>query len=135
MTNLARVMDLISQSFDTMNDMPMWAMPNFNYPKVNLSRGKDGKYKFEFAVAGFDESELSVEVVNDYILISGIPGTKESNYIWKNISTKPFGVKIKAPNIKDIGTPELVNGILSIEMGEAAEVQPRKITIKKPIKE
>jgi HSP20 family molecular chaperone IbpA len=127
--SLLKMLDQISQSFDE----TLWNMPNFRYPLVNLSRTSEGKFKFEFAVAGFDESELQVEVGPNYFDVIGIPSEKPNNYVWKNFSTKPFNLRIKVPNIDAVGNPEFVNGVLSVEVGAAEAAPIRKLTIKKPV--
>lgn len=54
--------------------------PNFSYPPMNIYLTPDRSIVFEFAVAGFDEKDISLSFQGDYMLFSariGLESTPE----------------------------------------------------------
>ena len=54
--------------------------PNYSYPPMNVFMTADRSLVFEFALAGFDEKDISLSFQGDYMVFSAtIPGTGETN--------------------------------------------------------
>ena len=48
--------------------------PNYSYPPMNIFMTKDRSLVFEFAIAGFDEKDISLSFQGDYMVFSAIIG-------------------------------------------------------------
>lgn len=104
-----------------------------NYPPYNIAQLDDTHYVIELAVAGFDESEIDVELKDQHLIIKGVREKKdqEIKYTHKGISTRNFerdftladNVQVKAATVK--------NGILAIALEHIVpeEQKPKKIAI------
>ena len=52
--------------------------PNYSYPPMNVFMTRDRSLIFEFALAGFDEKDISLSLQGDYmVFLAKIPGTGE----------------------------------------------------------
>jgi molecular chaperone IbpA len=58
-----RMFDELSRTAGTLNAS--------NYPPYNIIKESETIWKIEVAVAGFDESELDVEIVNNELVVTG----------------------------------------------------------------
>ena len=73
-----RMFDELSRTAGTLNAT--------NYPPYNIIKESETIYKIEIAVAGFDESELDIETVNNELIITGSKHPKEgleTQYLYK----------------------------------------------------
>ena len=103
------------------------------YPPYNIELVAEDQYRISMAVAGFDRSELDVEVERDTLKIVGRKRKDEqtATYLHRGIATRDFEHRFKlADQVKVVGS-HLDNGLLSIalvrELPEA--LKPRKIAI------
>ena len=55
-----------NQSFDENTDF----YPNYSYPPMNVLMTEDRSLVFEFALAGFDEKDLNLSFLGDYMIFS-----------------------------------------------------------------
>jgi len=65
------------QHFDENTDY----YPNYSYPPMNVLMAEDRTLVFEFALAGFDEKDISLSFQGDYMVFSariGTPNTEDS---------------------------------------------------------
>jgi molecular chaperone IbpA len=118
---------LESYGFNTknMNDLLDAITGNFtrlttgNYPPFNVV--KDGNAtKIEIAVAGFDQSELSIEVEDTHygrvLTVKGVHKDEaKAEYLFRGLSERSF-TRSFSINKFDISSTELVNGVLSIRL-------------------
>jgi HSP20 family molecular chaperone IbpA len=51
--------------------------PNYSYPPMNVLMTKDRTLVFEFAIAGFDEKDISLSFQGDYMVFSARMGAAE----------------------------------------------------------
>ena len=102
------------------------------YPPYNIKE-KDDKGVIEFAVAGFAEKDLKVEMKENTLSIYGCKDDKESDYIHKGISSRQFTRKFQLHKQVVIDDAELKDGMLRVkyhrEIPESEK--PRQISIKK----
>ena len=103
-----------------------------SYPPYNI-REKDDKGIIEFAVAGFAEKDLKVEVKENSLCVYGCKEEKSSNDFWhKGISDRSFTKKFQLHKQIVVTGAELKNGMLSVayhrEIPESEK--PKKIEIK-----
>ena len=102
------------------------------YPPYNIKE-KDDKGVIEFAVAGFAEKDLKVEVKEQTLHVSGCKEEKTSEDFWhKGISDRSFIKKFQLHEHIMINGAELKDGLLKVayhrDIPEAEK--PKQIKIK-----
>jgi molecular chaperone IbpA len=104
-----------------------------NYPPFNIIREDDSFYRIEVAVSGFSEDELSVELKESTLTVSGTVGVSdiEAEYLHKGISSRDFERNFTLNQDVVVNSAKIVNGLLSIELEHIIpeEKRPRKIEI------
>ena len=102
------------------------------YPPYNIKE-KDDKGVIEFAVAGFAEKDLKVEVKENTLSIHGCKESKDSEDFWhKGISDRSFTKRFQLHKHIIVDNAELKDGLLKIsyhrDIPEAEK--PKQIKIK-----
>ncbi|MCZ4091487.1 MULTISPECIES: Hsp20 family protein [Sinorhizobium] len=104
------------------------------YPPYNIERTGENAYRITMAVAGFDESELSVEAREHTLTIKGEKSEdkgEESQFLHRGIAKRAFERRFQLADHVEIKSASLKNGLLHIdlvrEIPEAAK--PRRIEI------
>ena len=103
------------------------------YPPYNIELTEKDKYRITMAVAGFNRSELDIEVEQDALKIVGRkerPG-KQATFLHRGIAARDFEHRFQlAEHVKVVGA-SLENGLLSIDLArEVPEaMKPRRISI------
>lgn len=104
------------------------------YPPYNIERTGENAYRITMAVAGFDESELSVEARENTLTIKGEKGEEkgeENQFLHRGIAKRAFERRFQLADHVEIKSASLKNGLLHIdlvrEIPEAAK--PRRIEI------
>ena len=103
------------------------------YPPYNIKE-KDDKGVIEFAVAGFNDNDLKVEVKENTLSVHGCKEDKDSDeFFHKGISNRSFTKSFQLHKQIVIDGAKLKDGILSVkyhrEIPESEK--PRTIDIKK----
>jgi molecular chaperone IbpA len=103
------------------------------YPPYNIELTGEDSYRITMALAGFDQSELNIEVEGNSLRISGqkAEDSAASQYLHRGIATRSFQRQFQlADHIKVTGAA-LKNGLLHIDLErEIPEaLKPRKIAI------
>lgn len=96
---------------------------NSSFPKYNLVKKDEMNYSLELAVAGYDESELNVEMKDNAVIISGKKSEKSEKhdetsnvkYLQKGIAYRDFKISFPIMETIVVNSVDLNNGILSIE--------------------
>ncbi len=121
--------DRLAQLMD--NSLRGDAQPS--YPPYNIELVEQDKYKITMAVAGFEQSELDIEVEQDALKITGRkqrPAT-QATYLHRGIAARDFEHRFQlAEHVKVVGA-KLENGLLGIDLvREIPEaMKPRRISI------
>jgi molecular chaperone IbpA len=104
-----------------------------SYPPYNIELLTEDKYRIAMAVAGFNRSELEVEVEHDTLKIVGRKQKEETkhNYLHRGIAARDFEHRFRLADHVKIVSAKLDNGLLSIELvREIPEaLKPRRIVI------
>ncbi len=105
-----------------------------SYPPYNIERTGENAYRITMAVAGFDESELSVEARESTLTIKGEKGEEkgeETQFLHRGIAKRAFERRFQLADHVVIKSASLKNGLLHVdlvrEIPEAAK--PRRIEI------
>lgn len=106
---------------------------NTAFPPVNVIRHTEDTYIIEVAVAGYARNELSAEIQDNTLTITGEKkGGDERRYLVKGIAGRTFKRSFLVADTVVVRDATLVDGILSITLVNVIpETQkPRKLEIK-----
>jgi HSP20 family protein len=111
------------------NDEGLWRNYGSNFPKFNITES-DEQFIIEAAVAGYGKKDLTVEIENDYLKITGTKANTEKTkkYHLNEIKSSSFNKSVYLPATIDrekikVG---LTDGILHIELPKVPEALPNK---------
>jgi len=103
------------------------------YPPYDIELVGENKYAITLAVAGFQDSEIDVQVEKGILTVRGRKEEpkKDSRYLHRGIATRSFERKFNLADHVEVGNAQLDNGLLKIslikEIPEA--MKPRKIPV------
>jgi molecular chaperone IbpA len=120
--------DQLLDTFDTMLTEKPTTFPPHNIVKVD-----ENNYLVELAVAGFNESEITIEVLKNTLTIKG---EKENlgdgrQYMHRGIGTRTFKKTVTLAETVQVDGASLESGILTVKLVNIVPVekQPVKIAI------
>lgn len=102
------------------------------YPPYNIEMLADDRYAVTLAVAGFDKSELDINVEKGVLTVRGSKANdSERKYLYQGIANRTFERKFNLADYVEVTGADLDNGLLTIslvkEIPEA--MKPRHIAI------
>ena len=102
-----------------------------HYPPHNIIKTSESDYLIELAVAGFSEDELTVEVKDRTLTVTGEHVSRGRDFIHRGISTKKFKRNFRLSEHVNVHGADIQDGILAIELKYVIpeEMRPRKINI------
>ncbi|SFA86241.1 molecular chaperone IbpA [Poseidonocella pacifica] len=123
--------------FDQIADMMNRALANDvaqpTYPPYNIEKTAEDAYRISLAVAGFSDEDLSVEVKENAIVVSGRKAEDDENrtYLHRGIATRAFERRFTLADHVRIEGASHADGMLHIDMvREVPEaLKPRRIEI------
>ena len=103
------------------------------YPPYNIELTSEDKYRITMAIAGFEQSDLSIEVEGNALTVVGKKAEEEEGkqYLYRGIAARNFERQFQlADHIKVTGA-SFKNGMLHIELEREIPdaLKPRKISI------
>lgn len=108
---------------------------NGNYPPHNIVKYSENEYGIEIAVAGFAKEDITVEVDQDQLTVTGtksidINDTKE--YLHRGLAARDFQQTYTLAEYMEVKDAEVKDGMLkiSIERIVPEALKPRQIEIK-----
>jgi molecular chaperone IbpA len=118
-----------------MIDSASKADPSAGFPPYNIEQLGQDDYRIELAVAGFGEDDLTVEVQENVLTVSGRKSAATDddapNYLYRGIAERAFDRRFHLADHVVVENAELKNGLLSVtlrrEIPESAK--PRRISI------
>ena len=119
--------DRLLDTFDTMLTEKPTTFPPHNIVKVD-----ENNYLVELAVAGFDESEVTIEVLKNTLTIKGEKDLDDTrNYLHRGIGTRSFKKTVTLAETVQVDGASLENGILTVKLVNIVPVEklPVKIAI------
>lgn len=103
------------------------------YPPYNIELTGEDAYRISMAVAGFDESELDIQMEQNRLTVSGKKPAEENsrNFLHRGIAARNFERRFQLADHVRVTGANLANGLLHIELvREIPEaMKPRKIEI------
>jgi molecular chaperone IbpA len=103
------------------------------YPPHNIIKIDENNYEIEVAVAGFSRDELTVELNETELKITGDKVEKEtSTYLYRGLASRSFVKTLHLAEHIKVSDVELADGILTISLEKVIpeELKPRKLKIK-----
>ena len=119
--------DRLLDTFDTMLTEKPTTFPPHNIVKVD-----ENNYLVELAVAGFNESEITIEVLKNTLTIKGEKDLDDTrNYLHRGIGTRTFKKTVTLAETVQVDGASLENGILTVKLVNIVPVEklPVKIAI------
>lgn len=121
--NLTRVFDAATRLDDA----------HFSYPPHNIVKSGEDTYRITFAVAGFGENDLDVQVENNTLTVRGKAdqANDSATYLYRGIAGRSFERKFELANHIQVSGARIENGLLHIDLKrEVPEaLKPRKVAI------
>ena len=105
------------------------------YPPYNIERTDENAYRVTVAVAGFTESDLSIEVKENTLTIRGEKqvkdGEKAGEVLYQGIAASAFERRFQLAEHVEVRGASLENGLLHVDLKrEIPEaMKPRQIAI------
>ena len=106
-----------------------------NYPPYNVISVGDEIFILEFALAGFDKSEVSIVVENSQLKVSGQRSEVEEDesvkFLHKGIAARKFSTVFNLPEYMEVESALFSNGILEVTLEKhmPEEKKPKTIEI------
>ena len=101
------------------------------FPRHNIVKVSDESYVIELALAGYDLADLSVELDDGILVVSGEKEDAEVEYLHKGISTKKFRRTFRLNENVEVRDAKFANGLLAVELAHIVpeEKKPQSIKI------
>ncbi len=103
------------------------------YPPYDIEVRGDDQYAITLAIAGFEQSELDIQVEKGVLTVRGKKAEDESerNYLYQGIANRAFERKFNLADHVEVSGADMHNGLLTInlvkEIPEA--MKPKTIAI------
>ena len=118
------------RTFDTLALLASSRAKETNYPPYNIRKASEDQYTIELAVAGFEEKDIGVELVEDTLIIKGNrPEETRDGLLHQGLASRDFIKKFILSDDMVIKGAALSNGMLyvGVERIIPDEKKPRKI--------
>jgi molecular chaperone IbpA len=104
------------------------------YPPYNIEKTGDNTYRISMAVAGFDETELSIELNQHLLSVKGEKADEKNengDVLYRGIAKRAFERRFQLADHVEVGAAHLKNGLLHIDLARhiPEAMKPRKIEI------
>ena len=103
------------------------------YPPYDIESTGENRYAITLAVAGFEESDLDIQVEKGVLMVRGkkADDSEDKTYLYRGIANRTFERKFNLADYIEVSGADLKNGLLTInlvkEVPEA--MKPRTISI------
>jgi len=104
-----------------------------SYPPYNIELTGEDKYRITMAVAGFDRSEINIEVNQNHLTVSANKGAEEQTrtYLHQGIAARSFERRFQLADHVQVQTANYENGLLHVDLQRIIPeaMKPRNIPI------
>jgi molecular chaperone IbpA len=114
---------------------------SLGYPPYNIEKLDEETYRITMAVAGFTEDDLSIEVREHSVIVSGRQAQEDGDktFLHRGIAGRAFQRSFQIADHVKVTGAQLQNGLLHIDLVRELpeEMKPRQIRIEtaKPVKQ
>jgi molecular chaperone IbpA len=104
------------------------------YPPYNIERTGENTYRITMAVAGFDETELSIEAHAHVLSVKGEKNeepAESGEFLYRGIAKRAFERRFQLADHVEVTAASLKNGLLHIDLlrNIPEAMKPRKIAV------
>lgn len=103
------------------------------YPPYNIEVSDENHYAVTIAVAGFERSELDIQVERGVLTVRGrkAEDTEDRQFLYQGIATRAFERKFSLADHVEVKGASLRNGLLTISLAQEIpeEMKPKSIAI------
>lgn len=103
------------------------------YPPYNIELTGEDKYRITMAVAGFDRSEINIEVNQNHLTVSANKATEEQarTYLHQGIAARSFERRFQLADHVQVQSANYENGLLHVDLQRVIpeSMKPRTIPI------
>jgi molecular chaperone IbpA len=105
------------------------------YPPYNIERTGENAYRISMAVAGFSDSEISIEAHRNVLTVKGERAEEKkedgNEVLYRGIAARTFERRFQLADHVEVTGATLKNGLLHIDLKREVpeELKPRKIEI------
>jgi molecular chaperone IbpA len=104
-----------------------------SYPPYNIEQVADNDYRITMAVAGFGEADLSIEVKEGVLTVTGrrVADEQKGQFLYQGIAGRSFERRFQLADHMEVRGARLEHGLLHIEIVRVIpeEKRARKISI------
>lgn len=104
-----------------------------SYPPYNIELTGEDKYRITMAVAGFDQSELTIEVNQNNLTVSANKAAddQQRTYLHQGIAARSFERRFQLADHVQVNSANYENGLLHIDLQRVIpeSMKPRTIPI------
>jgi molecular chaperone IbpA len=104
-----------------------------NYPPYNIELTGEDKYRITMAVAGFDQSEITIEVNQNNLTVSANKAAddQQRTYLHQGIAARSFERRFQLADHVQVKSANYENGLLHIDLQRIIpeSMKPRTIPI------
>ena len=90
------------------------------YPPYNIEKTGDNTYRISLAVAGFEDSELSIESRENALTIRGakknVDEQSRGQFLFRGIAARTFERRFQLADYVSVGEAVLANGLLHVDL-------------------
>jgi len=90
------------------------------YPPYNIERTDENSYRVTIAVAGFSESELSIEAKENALTVKGekqpVTDARKPEVLYQGIAARAFERVFRLADFVEVKAAKLENGLLHIDL-------------------
>ncbi len=119
--------------FDKLASSMQGSQETVEFPPYNIEKKDDNHYRITLALAGFQQSELAIEVEGPRLTVSGTPTLPEKKveYLHQGLVFKPFTLSFTLAEHLSVSEAKFELGLLHIDLVREvpAELQPQRIAI------
>lgn len=105
------------------------------YPPYNIERTGENTYRITMAVAGFDETEISIEAHAHVLTVKGEKSegetAEQTEFLYRGIAKRAFERRFQLADYVEVQSASLKNGLLHIDLlrNIPEAMKPRRIAI------
>lgn len=105
--------------------------PASNFPPYNIYKVDAFKYVIELAVAGFDKDDLSIEVRDNQLTVTGASNPTSQEYLYQGIAARTFKRVFTLDDFTVVKDTSLSKGMLRINLEKILpeHKKPKRIPI------
>ena len=120
------------RTFNTLELLASSRAKETNYPPYNIRKISENQYAIELAVAGFEDKDIDIELVEETLTIKGNrPKEASDGLLHQGLAARDFVKKFVLSDDMEIKGAALSNGMLYIGLERIIpdEKKPRKIKL------